>query len=86
MGPDSSPFRYSIRGGGRRLYKEGLCERFPERALEFLHVTVENGPQLPPNELPECLRAIRSAEPRLGTDHRFRRLRDYLRKSGLNLD
>ena len=44
--------------------RRGSCERFPERALEFLDLTVEDGPQLPPNELPECLRAIRLAEPR----------------------
>ena len=70
----------------RRLHDEGLCDRFPERALEFLDLTVKDGPQLPPTELPECLRAIRSAEPRLGTDRRFRRLRDYLRRFGIDLD
>ena len=70
----------------RRLHEEGLCERFPERALEFLDLTVEDGPQLPPNELPECLRAIRLAEPRRETDRRFRRLRDYLRRFGIDWD
>ena len=69
-----------------RLHEEGLCERFPERALEFLHASVEDGPQLAPSELPECLRAIRSADPKLESDRRFRRLREYLRKDGKDFD
>ena len=70
----------------RRLNQETLCERFPERALEFLHLTVEDGPQSPPSGLPECLRAILCADPGLESDHRFRRLRDYLRRFGIDLD
>ena len=68
------------------LHEAGLCERFPEQALEFLHLAVEDAPQFPPSDLNECLRAIRSAKPRLESDHRFRRLRDYLRRFGIELD
>ena len=70
----------------RRLHEEGLCERFPEQALEFLHLIVEGRDQWPPSELRECLRTIRAADPRLESNRRFRRLRDYLRKSGIELD
>ena len=47
---------------------------------------VEGRDQWPPSELRECLRTIRAADPRLEPDRRFRRLRDYLRKSGIELD
>ena len=70
----------------RRLYKAGLCEQFPEQSLEFLDLTVGDGPQLPPCALPDCLRAICSDQQGLKTDHRIRRLREYLRKFGKDLD
>ena len=70
----------------RRLHEAGLCEQFPEQSLEFLHLTVGDGPQLPPCALPDCLRAVRSAQQGLETDRRFRRLREYLRKFGKDLD
>ena len=69
-----------------KLHEAELCERFPEQALEFLDLTIEGGPQYPPSDLRECLRAIRSADPKLESDRRFRRLRDYLRKFGIELD
>ena len=70
----------------RNLDEAGLCERFPKQALEFLHLIVEGRDQWPPSELRECLRAIRSAEPKLESDHRFRKLRDYLRRFEIELD
>ena len=69
-----------------KLHEAGLCERFPEQALEFLDLTIEGGPQYPPSDLRECLRAIRSADPKLESARRFRRLRDYLREFGIELD
>ena len=70
----------------RSLHEVGLCERFPEQATEFLHLIVEGRDQWPSSELRECLRAIRSAEPKLESDHRFRKLRDYLRRFEIELD
>ena len=69
-----------------RLHEAGLCGRFPKQALEFLDLTIEDGPQYPPSDLRECLRAIRSADPKLESDRPFRRLRDYHRKFGIELD
>ena len=68
------------------LHKAGLCRKFPKQALEFLDLTIEGASQHPPSDLRECLMAIRSADPRLETDHRFRRLRDYLREFEIKLD
>ena len=70
----------------RRLHEKGLCEQFPERALEFLDLIVEGQDQWPPNELRDCLRSIRSADPILESDHRFMRLRVYLRRFEIELD
>ena len=70
----------------RNLHEARLCDRFPEQTLEFLDLIVEGRDQSPPSELPECLRAIRSADPRLESDRRFRRLRDYLRRFEKDLD
>ena len=69
-----------------RLHEAGLCERFPEPALEFLHLIVEDGPPFPPSDLRECLKAICSTEPRLESDGWFQRLRDYLRRFEIELD
>ena len=68
------------------LRDAGLCERFAKQTLEFLDLTIEGGPQYPPSDLRENLRAIRSSDPKLESDRRFRRLRDYLRKFGIELD
>ena len=70
----------------RRLHEEGLCEQFPERALEFLDLIVEGQDQWAPSELRDCLRSIRSADPILESDRRFMRLRIYLRRFGIELD
>ena len=68
------------------LHEAGLCKQFPKHALEFLDRTVEDGPEVPPSDLADCLKAIRSAEPQLEFDRRFRRLRDYLRRFGVEQD
>ena len=70
----------------RRLDETRLCERFPEQALDFLDLVVKGRDEWPSSELRECLRAIRAAKPRLESDHRFRRLRDYLRRFEIELN
>ena len=69
-----------------RLHEAGLCRRFPKQALEFLDLTIKDASQYPPSDLRECLRAIRSADTKLESDRRFRRLGDYLRTFGIELD
>lgn len=59
-----------------------LCERFPEAALAFLTAIIGDNAQWPPQNLRECLDAIRGVEPNLETDNRFQRLVEYLRRHG----
>ena len=69
-----------------RLHEAGLCDRFPEQTLDFLDQIVRDETQWPPSELPDCLTAMERAMKELGTDRRFRRLRDYLRKFDKDLN
>ena len=69
-----------------RLHEAGLCERFPEQTLDFLDQIVRDETQWPPSELRDCLTAIQGAKKKLGSDRRFRRLRDYLRKFDKDLN
>ena len=69
-----------------RLHEAGLCDRFPERTLNFLDKVVRDETQWPPSELPDCLTAMRRAKRGLEADPGFRRLRDYLRKFDKDLD
>ena len=68
------------------LHEAGLCERFPQQALEFLHLTVDDGPRVPPSDLHKCLGAIRIGRPKLESDRRFRKLRDYLGRFGIDVE
>ena len=65
------------------LHEAKLCERFPEAALAFLNAIIGDNTQWPPQNLRECLDAIRSIEPNLETDNRFQRLVEYLRRHSL---
>lgn len=65
-----------------RLHETGLCDRFPEQALEFLSLVIGDQTQWPPTELGACLDAIRTAAPELDADQHFERLRAYLRRYG----
>jgi hypothetical protein len=59
-------------------------EAFPEAALEFLDTLMGTNAQRPPRDLGKCLDDIKTADPGLEEDHRFRRLMDYLRRRGEN--
>lgn len=65
-----------------RLHEAGLCDRFPEPALNFLSLVIGDQTQWPPRNLGACLEAIRTAEPTLATDQRYERLMSYLRQHG----
>ncbi len=62
------------------LHKANLCNRFPQEALAFLNVIVDDTVQWPPNDLKECLDAIRAAQPAIEADNRLQKLDEYLRK------
>jgi hypothetical protein len=61
-----------------------LSERFPSAALEFLSLIIADDTQFAPTELGNCLEAIRTAEPALAEDDRFRRLGQFLRQHSVN--
>ena len=62
-----------------RLGKSGLCGKFPEDALAFLHLVI--GRELPgPNDLADCLEQIRTAKPQLEDEQPFQRLSELLRR------
>jgi hypothetical protein len=67
-----------------RLHEAGgLCDRFPEEALDFLSLVIgSDQAQWPLRDLGACLDAIRNAEPALVTDPRYERLMAYLRQHG----
>lgn len=65
-----------------RLYKAGLCGRFPIQALEFLSLVIGDRTQWPPSDLGSCLEAIRGATPALETDYRFEQLMSYFLQHG----
>jgi len=69
-----------------RLHEEGLCDRFPEHALDFLSLVIGDQTQWLPRDLEDCLHKIRSVAPDLESDQRFRQLFVYLRQSGRSLD
>jgi hypothetical protein len=62
------------------LHEAKLCERFPQAALAFLNTIIGDNAQWPPQNLRECLEAIRGVQPNLETDNRFQRLVEYLRR------
>lgn len=57
------------------LCKAGLCDKFPEQALEFLSRVIGEQTQYLPGDLGDCLKKIESASPELKADQRFERLR-----------
>ena len=68
-----------------RLHEAGICKKFPEGALEFLHLVVGEGSR-PFSDLESCLHDIRTAKSALETDQRFEGLRTNLRQQGKDLD
>lgn len=61
------------------LDESGLCTRFPQDALSFLDLII-NDQTWPPEELGKCLRNIQEAWSEAQQDPRFIRLMNYLRK------
>ena len=66
-----------------KLHETGICEQYPEQALEFLHIVIDMT-QWPPSDLGACLDAIRLAEPAVETGSRYVDLKTYLRQHGRN--
>ena len=64
------------------LHEAGSCEQFPEPALDFLDLIIGDETQQPSNQLGNCLESIRTAEPSLEHDPRYKRLMEYLRQHG----
>ncbi len=67
------------------LHEAGLCKKFPREALELLVRVIGEEDPWPSDELRECLRGIRTAEPALGDDREFLKLREYLKRCGEDL-
>ena len=64
------------------LHEGEFCMKFPEPALEFLHLVIGHETQGLPRDLRACLDVLRAAEPALGDDLRYSGLMMYLRKHG----
>ena len=63
----------------RRLHEAGLCNKFPEQALEFLSRVIGEQTQFLSDDLGDCLKKIESASAELKSDQGFVRLSNYLR-------
>lgn len=61
-----------------KLYKSGLCRRFPLDVLQLLNIVIDD-PMWPPNKLGKCLDEIVQEAPQLEQDDSYRRLREYCR-------
>ena len=57
-----------------RLHEAQLSEQFPEDALAFLDVIIRDDRKFLPNNLIDCLKAIKGNQPDLECDKRFKRL------------
>ena len=64
------------------LHKVGLCEKFPQPALEFLNLVIGNQARGLPRELEKCLRTIGEVEPALKENPGFIRLRMLVEQNG----
>ena len=65
-----------------QLQKSGLCERYPDEALQFLDAIVSDRMSPSPTELGLCLDAIVAAEPSLQSEGSFKRMREHQRLYG----
>lgn len=66
-----------------RLHESGLSGRFPETALIFLNVILNDQSSGLASQLRQCLDAIAQATPTLRQDHRFIRLDELARRFGI---
>lgn len=64
------------------LENSGLCERFPEDALQLLDAIIDDQRWLR-LALGKCLDQIAQANPKLASDYRYRRIRDLYRQRGI---
>lgn len=65
------------------LWRSGLCERFPQDALQLLSAIIDERSSLP-GDLEKCLKSILQAWPEARHDTRYQLLDEYLhRKPGL---
>ncbi|MDE0040040.1 MAG: SIR2 family protein [Gammaproteobacteria bacterium] len=58
----------------RSFIEKGYAGRFPEEALEFLHLVLEGASGVLPEDLRACLRAMGRAQPELGNAASFKAL------------
>lgn len=70
----------------RKLHKSGLCRKFPQVALEFLFLVIEQQIHWIPHHLGDCLNEINTAEPGLVSDQRFKSLILIARRGGQETD
>ena len=68
----------------RDLKKTDVCRRFPEDALKFLDVIIDNDVWILTEELKNCLDEIKSAKPPLAEDHRFKKLMKIYQKKHIS--
>ena len=61
----------------RRLHETDLCSRFPEQAVDFLFLVVDQSQEWLPGDLSTCLEIIRANAPELIADPRFEQLWRY---------
>jgi len=63
-----------------RLSEDNLPSLYPKATLEFLNVLIDPHAQWPPHGLAKCLDEIKTTEPSLEEDDRFRRLMELQRR------
>lgn len=64
----------------RLFHKSGLCNRFPNEALQLLDKIIDNQLWIT-QELKQCLEVISQASPALINDHRYKQLSEQARRS-----
>jgi len=57
-----------------RLREDNLSSRYPKAALDLLNILIDSHAQWPPHNLGKCLNDIKTADPALEEDGRYRRL------------
>ncbi|QIB65579.1 hypothetical protein [Kineobactrum salinum] len=55
----------------QQLQAAGLCRQFPRDSLELMAAVIDDRDRFGPDQLQQCLEAIRQANPELASDHRF---------------
>lgn len=63
-----------------QLKESGICEQFPAEALSFLDLILCTDQLRRSNDLKEGLEALKSADPQIASDPRFRRLDELARR------